>query len=162
TGSWAALSAFAALPFTFGETNLSFADAYFEAISGLTSTGATILVGLDRMPPGVLLWRAVLQWMGGIGIIATAVAMLPFLRVGGRDDPVRRGHPCDDDGVHRRLLHLRRLAGSIRDAGDPLDRRRLHARRRRTLRALRAGPARRSGRALARQPGADPAGHGGQ
>lgn len=83
TGSWAALSAFAALPFTFGETNLSFADAYFEAISGLTSTGATILVGLDRMPPGVLLWRAVLQWMGGIGIIATAVAMLPFLRVGG-------------------------------------------------------------------------------
>ena len=83
TCSWLVICAFAALPFTFGEVNLSFTDAFFEAMSGLTTTGSTIMVGLDAMPPGVLLWRALLQWLGGIGIIAMAVAMLPFLRVGG-------------------------------------------------------------------------------
>lgn len=83
TSSWVVICVFAALPFTFGELNLSFTDAFFEAMSGLTTTGSTIMVGLDAMPPGVLLWRALLQWLGGIGIIAMAVAMLPFLRVGG-------------------------------------------------------------------------------
>ncbi|MET4698314.1 trk system potassium uptake protein TrkH [Constrictibacter sp. MBR-5] len=81
--SWIALPAFAAVPFTFGELDLRFVDAYFEAVSGLTTTGSTILVGLDHMPPGILLWRALLQWVGGLGIIAMAIAMLPFLRVGG-------------------------------------------------------------------------------
>ena len=81
--SWIALPAFAAVPFTFGELDLRFVDAYFESVSGLTTTGSTILVGLDQMPPGILLWRALLQWVGGLGIIAMAIAMLPFLRVGG-------------------------------------------------------------------------------
>src|SRR5690606_41710056 len=81
--SWTALPAFAAIPLTFGELNLRFVDAYFEAVSGLTATGGTALVGLETMPPGSLLWRSLLQWVGGLGIIAMAVAMLPFLRVGG-------------------------------------------------------------------------------
>lgn len=81
--SWTVLPAFAAVPFTFGELDLRFVDAYFETVSGLTTTGSTILVGLDDMPPGILLWRALLQWVGGLGIIAMAIVMLPFLRVGG-------------------------------------------------------------------------------
>jgi trk system potassium uptake protein TrkH len=61
----------------------SYTDAYFEAMSGLTTTGSTVIVGLDDAPPGILLWRALLQWLGGIGIIVTAVAILPMLRIGG-------------------------------------------------------------------------------
>ncbi|RDD61763.1 TrkH family potassium uptake protein [Ferruginivarius sediminum] len=83
TAAWVALSAFAALPFVFSTLGIDYTDAFFEAISGLTTTGSTVLVGLDTMPPGLLLWRALLQWMGGIGIIVMAVAILPFLRVGG-------------------------------------------------------------------------------
>jgi len=83
TSSWIAISGFAALPLVFGPFSLSYTDAFFEVISGLTTTGSTVLVGLDRLAPGILLWRAMLQWLGGIGIIVMAVAMLPFLRVGG-------------------------------------------------------------------------------
>jgi trk system potassium uptake protein TrkH len=83
TLSWTIVVAFAALPFTFASLDLSYADAYFEAMSGLTTTGATVIVGLDHAPPGILLWRGLLNWMGGIGIIAMAVAILPALRVGG-------------------------------------------------------------------------------
>ncbi len=83
TLSWIALPAFAALPFTFADMELSYTDAYFEAMSGLTTTGSTVITGLDRAPPGILLWRALLQWLGGIGIIAVAIAILPMLQVGG-------------------------------------------------------------------------------
>lgn len=83
TCSWIAISAFAALPLVFGSLELSYTDAFFEVISGLTTTGSTVLVGLDYMSPSILLWRAMLQWLGGIGIIVMAVAMLPFLSVGG-------------------------------------------------------------------------------
>jgi trk system potassium uptake protein TrkH len=55
----------------------------FEAVSGLTATGATVLTGLDHLPPGMLLWRSILQWIGGVGIVVMALVMLPFLRVGG-------------------------------------------------------------------------------
>jgi trk system potassium uptake protein TrkH len=81
--SWLGVTLFAALPFAFAELNLSLADAFFEAMSGITTTGATVIVDLDNAPPGILLWRALLQWLGGIGIIVTAVAMLPMLKVGG-------------------------------------------------------------------------------
>ncbi len=81
--SWIALAAFAALPFYLALPGLSYTDAFFEAISGLTTTGATILTGLDSMPADLLLWRALLQWLGGIGIIVTALAVLPMLQVGG-------------------------------------------------------------------------------
>lgn len=66
-----------------GSLASSWTDAFFEAMSGLTTTGATVMTGLDAAPPGVLLWRALLQWAGGIGIIATAIAILPALGVGG-------------------------------------------------------------------------------
>lgn len=83
TISWIILTAFAALPFVFSELNLSYTDAFFEAMSGITTTGSTIISSLENAPPGILLWRAVLQWLGGIGIIVMAVAILPFLQVGG-------------------------------------------------------------------------------
>lgn len=83
TLSWAVLPAFAALPLAFSELDLSYTDAYFEAMSGITTTGSTVISGLDHAPPGILLWRALLQWFGGIGIIVMAVAVLPMLQVGG-------------------------------------------------------------------------------
>ena len=83
TLSWLVLTLFAALPFAFSQLNLSFTDAFFEAMSGITTTGATVILNLDTVPPGLLLWRALLQWLGGIGIIVMALAVLPMLRVGG-------------------------------------------------------------------------------
>ena len=83
TFSWVALTLFAALPFAFSELDLSFTDAFFEAMSGITTTGATVIVGLDSAPPGILLWRSLLQWLGGIGIIVMAFSVFPMLRVGG-------------------------------------------------------------------------------
>lgn len=81
--AWHLLSIFAALPFFFCELDLSLADAFFEAASGFTTTGSTVIVGLDDTPKGILLWRALLQWLGGIGIIVLAVAIMPILRIGG-------------------------------------------------------------------------------
>ena len=83
TLSWIVITAFAALPFAFSQLDLSYTDAFFEAISGITTTGATVIVNLDTAPPGLLLWRALLQWLGGIGVIVLALAVLPMLRVGG-------------------------------------------------------------------------------
>lgn len=81
--AWISMAAFAAIPFRISTLGVSLTDAFFESTSGLTTTGATVLTGLDAMPPGVLLWRAILQWIGGIGIIVTALAVLPLLKVGG-------------------------------------------------------------------------------
>ena len=81
--SWLALTAFAALPFVWSEFDISYTDAFFEAMSGITTTGATVLSELDTAPPGLLLWRSLLQWLGGVGIVVTAIAVLPMLQVGG-------------------------------------------------------------------------------
>ena len=81
TFSWVATAAFAAVPFV--GVGLSYTDAFFESMSGLTTTGATVIEGLDRLPRGLLLWRALLQGIGGLGIVVTAIIILPFLRVGG-------------------------------------------------------------------------------
>ncbi|MEM7767843.1 MAG: TrkH family potassium uptake protein [Pseudomonadota bacterium] len=78
---WLVLPLVAAAPFI--GSGMGFTDAMFESISGLTTTGATVITGLDDQPRGILLWRAILQWIGGIGIIVTAIAILPTLRVGG-------------------------------------------------------------------------------
>ncbi|QGX97711.1 TrkH family potassium uptake protein [Roseovarius faecimaris] len=83
TGVWVILPVFGALPFVLGETDLRFVDAFFEAMSGLTTTGSTVLSGLEGLPKGILLWRGVLQWLGGVGIIVVAMVFLPELRVGG-------------------------------------------------------------------------------
>lgn len=83
SASWIALVAFAAFPFMLGNLDLSYTDAFFEAMSGLTTTGSTVIVGLDDAPPGLLLWRSMLQWFGGVGVIIMALAVLPALKVGG-------------------------------------------------------------------------------
>lgn len=83
TGVWMILPIFAALPFFLGHTHASFTDAFFEAMSGLTTTGSTVFSGLSDLPRGLLLWRGLMQWFGGIGIIVVAMVFLPLLRVGG-------------------------------------------------------------------------------
>lgn len=80
---WLALTVFGSLPLMFSEMNLSFTDAFFESMSGITTTGSTVIVGLDHAPPGLLLWRAMLEWLGGLGIIVMAISILPMLKVGG-------------------------------------------------------------------------------
>jgi trk system potassium uptake protein len=83
TLSWLSLCLFAALPIWLIVPNCSFSDAWFEAVSAVTTTGSTVLSGLDTMPKGLLFWRAVLNWIGGIGIIVMAIAVLPALKIGG-------------------------------------------------------------------------------
>lgn len=83
TFSWIGLSVFAAMPLLLASIGLDVTDALFESVSGITTTGATVMTGLDDAPRGILLWRAILQWIGGIGIIVTAMAILPMLKVGG-------------------------------------------------------------------------------
>jgi trk system potassium uptake protein TrkH len=81
--AWVVVPAFAALPLFAEPMNLSMVDAYFEAVSGLTTTGATVMSGLDGLPATIKLWRSTMQWIGGIGIIGLAILILPFLRIGG-------------------------------------------------------------------------------
>ena len=82
TGSWIVVCAFAALPLML-IAHISYTDAIFETMSGITTTGSTVLVGLDTLSPGILIWRSLLHWLGGIGFIGMAIAILPLLRVGG-------------------------------------------------------------------------------
>ena len=81
--SWLLLALLSAIPFIYTDINLSVVDALFESMSGITTTGSTIINGLDELPKGILIWRALLQWLGGIGIVIIALFILPFLRVGG-------------------------------------------------------------------------------
>jgi len=81
--AWLAVPMVGALPLVFSELRLSYTDAFFETMSGVTTTGSTVLVGLDTMPHSILLWRALMQWLGGVGIIVMAIAILPWLRSGG-------------------------------------------------------------------------------
>ncbi|MFC7333649.1 TrkH family potassium uptake protein [Rhodocista pekingensis] len=81
--AWIIVCLFSSLPFMLSSLRLGFADAFFEAMSGLTTTGSTVITGLGDLPPGILLWRALLQWLGGIGIVGMGIVILPFLRVGG-------------------------------------------------------------------------------
>ncbi len=81
--SWLLLGILCAVPFIYTKTNLTVVDAFFESMSGITTTGATVLNNLDELPKGILIWRALLQWLGGIGIVVIALVILPFLRIGG-------------------------------------------------------------------------------
>lgn len=83
TSSWCAFALMGAVPLYINLPGLSFADAFFESMSGITTTGSTVLTGLDHMPHSILLWRALLQWVGGIGIIVLGIAILPYLKIGG-------------------------------------------------------------------------------
>jgi trk system potassium uptake protein TrkH len=81
--TWLFLTTFGAIPFLWSGIVPTFTDAFFESMSGLTTTGATVITGLDSAPPGILFWRGLLQWIGGLGIIVMAVAVLPMLQIGG-------------------------------------------------------------------------------
>ncbi len=98
--SWLLLTFLCAVPFLYTEVNLSIVDALFESMSGVTTTGATTLSNLESLPKGILIWRAFLQWLGGIGIVVIALFILPFLRIGGMqlfhlegDDPYDKSLP---------------------------------------------------------------------
>ena len=81
--AWISISIFGSLPFLFSELNMSLIDAIFESTSGITTTGSTVIVNLEYTSSGILLWRSLLQWLGGIGIIVMAIAILPMLSIGG-------------------------------------------------------------------------------
>ena len=83
SGSWAIFPAFAGLPLMLGAPHLGFTDAYFEFTSAMTTTGGTVIVGLDGLPRGALLWRGMVTWLGGIGVILLAMILLPVLNIGG-------------------------------------------------------------------------------
>ena len=98
--SWIIIALFASLPFVFTSANLNYTDAFFESISGITTTGATVINNLDNLHHGILIWRSLLQWFGGIGIIVLAMAILPTLQIGGmqllhmeQDDPYEKTFP---------------------------------------------------------------------
>jgi len=81
--SWLSVAIFGSLPFIFSSLEFSFTNAFFESMSGITTTGSTIISNLEDMPKGILLWRALLQWLGGIGIIIMAITLMPIMSVGG-------------------------------------------------------------------------------
>lgn len=81
--SWTLLAALGALPFYWSGVTPTYTDAFFESMSGITTTGSTVLEGLDDMPAGILFWRAILQWLGGLGFVVMAVAVFPMLQIGG-------------------------------------------------------------------------------
>lgn len=81
--SWITIGIFGALPFYFSELGMSYTDSFFESVSGITTTGSTILSDIEALPPGILFWRSILQWLGGVGIMVMALSVLPLLHVGG-------------------------------------------------------------------------------
>lgn len=107
---WMLLPALSALPFLRFFPDITFAQAYFEAVSGLTTTGSTVLVGLDNMPSSILIWRALLQWLGGMGILILALAILPLLGVGGMQIyRAETGGPIKDSKLTPRIAETAKL-----------------------------------------------------
>ena len=98
--SWLVIALFGSLPFMYSSSSLNFTNAFFESVSGITTTGSTVISNLDSLSEGILIWRSLLQWFGGIGIIILAVAILPTLQIGGmqllhmeHDDPYEKTLP---------------------------------------------------------------------
>ena len=83
TLAWLGIALFGSFPFMLSNLKLSFSEAFFESMSGITTTGSTVILDLDNSPKSILLWRAIMQWLGGIGIIVMATTVLPLLKVGG-------------------------------------------------------------------------------
>ena len=106
SASWLMMSTAGALPLFFSHFELSFVDAVFEAVSGITTTGSTILSGIESLPPSLLLWRSLLQWLGGLGVVGMAVSILPFLRVGG----MRLFHTESSDWSDKSMPRIQTLA----------------------------------------------------
>ena len=80
--SWLSVAIFGSLPFIFSDLDFSITNAFFESMSGITTTGSTIIPNLENIPKGILLWRAILQWLGGIGIIVMAITLMPIMNGG--------------------------------------------------------------------------------
>jgi Trk-type K+ transport systems, membrane components len=98
--SWFLIALFGAFPFMYSSSSLNFTDAFFESVSGITTTGSTVINNLESLTEGILIWRSLLQWFGGIGIIVLAIAILPMLQIGGmqllhmeHDDPYEKTIP---------------------------------------------------------------------
>jgi len=83
TFTWIAVAFFGSIPFVLSNLDFSFSDSFFESMSGITTTGSTVITDLDKSPKSILLWRAIMQWLGGVGIIVMAITVLPLLKVGG-------------------------------------------------------------------------------
>ena len=83
TLAWLMVAIFGSLPFLLSSNEFTISEAFFESMSGITTTGATIISDLDNSPKSILLWRAIMQWLGGIGIVVMAITILPLLKVGG-------------------------------------------------------------------------------
>ena len=81
--AWLMIAAFGSLPFLLSPISFTISEAFFESMSGITTTGATVITDLESTPKSILLWRAIMQWLGGIGIIVMAITILPLLKVGG-------------------------------------------------------------------------------
>ncbi|MEM8871555.1 MAG: TrkH family potassium uptake protein [Pseudomonadota bacterium] len=109
TSTWVVLPIFGALPFWIGAPNVTYTDAFFEAMSGFTTTGSTVFSELQSLPAGTLLWRGLMQWFGGVGIIVVAMAFLPTLRVGGMQ--IFKSEAFDTMG--KILPRAAEIAGSI-------------------------------------------------
>lgn len=110
--SWVMLSIFGGLPFLLGKNVPNFTDAFFEALSGFTTTGATILTHIESVPKDLLLWRSMTQWLGGLAIIVFAVALIPFLSVGGMQLFMTEMNGINYDKLHPRIMHTaKRLWG---------------------------------------------------
>jgi len=98
--SWLVIALFGSLPFMYSSSSLNFTNAFFESVSGITTTGSTVISNFDSLSEGILIWRSLLQWFGGIGIIVLAIAILPTLQIGGmqllhmeHDDPYEKTLP---------------------------------------------------------------------
>ncbi len=107
--SWIIIALFGSIPFIYSSSSLSYTDAFFETVSGITTTGATVISNLNTLSEGILIWRSLLQWFGGIGIIVLAMAILPTLQIGGmqllhmeHDDPYEKTIPK----INRFVLEL--------------------------------------------------------
>ena len=107
--SWIVISLFGSIPFVYSSSSLTYTDAFFESVSGITTTGSTVIFNLENLSEGILIWRSLLQWFGGIGIIVLAMAILPTLQIGGmqllhmeHDDPYEKTIPK----VNRFVLEL--------------------------------------------------------
>uniref|UniRef100_Q11I12 Trk system potassium uptake protein n=1 Tax=Chelativorans sp. (strain BNC1) TaxID=266779 RepID=Q11I12_CHESB len=108
---WSTLGIVGALPLYAASLKLDFADAVFESVSAITTTGSTVVVGLDTLPPGVLLWRSLLQWMGGLGVVVLGLFLLPMLNVGGFSYFRIESSDIEDRPFERLKSFLRALIG---------------------------------------------------
>jgi len=109
TLTWVLIAIFSSIPIYISDSGLNFTDSFFESMSGITTTGATVIENLEIQSKGILIWRALLQWLGGIGIIVMAVAVLPMLQVGG----MQLFRLESSDNAEKILPRATQLAGSL-------------------------------------------------